>query len=133
MEKLLIENFGEGARVPILELMNHENEELQEIAQYVYENVFLKYTMKQWGKSPKEIDPAVSGRVPVLLSRDNRYFQDKYQGLPKEGFTPIFEKMLNYPGIEVRLNCEAASVLTIDPEAENKVLFEGHPTDRTNT
>ena len=83
--------------------------------------------MKQWGKSPKEIDPAVSGRVPVLLSRDNRYFQDKYQGLPKEGFTPIFEKMLNYPGIEVRLNCEAASVLTIDPEAENKVLFEGQP------
>lgn len=66
LEKLLIDNFGEGARVPILELMNHENEELQEIAQYVYENVFLKYTMKQWGKSPKEIDPAVSGRVPVL-------------------------------------------------------------------
>ena len=127
LEKLLIDNFGEGARVPILELMNHENEELQEIAQYVYENVFLKYTMKQWGKSPKEIDPAVSGRVPVLLSRDNRYFQDKYQGLPKEGFTPIFEKMLDYPGIEVRLNCEAASVLTIDPEAENKVLFEGQP------
>ena len=49
LEKLLIDNFGEGARVPILELMNHENEELQEIAQYVYENVFLKYTMKQWG------------------------------------------------------------------------------------
>lgn len=127
LEKLLIDHFGEGARVPILELMNHEDEELQEIAQYVYENIFLKYTMKQWGKSPKEIDPAVSGRVPVLLSRDNRYFQDKYQGLPLHGFTPVFEKMLDHEGIEVRLNCPAKNVLAIDPEAENPVLFEGKP------
>lgn len=127
LEKLLIDHFGEGARVPILELMNHEDEELQEIAQYVYENIFLKYTMKQWGKSPKEIDPAVSGRVPVLLSRDNRYFQDKYQGLPLHGFTPVFEKMLDHAGIEIRLNCPAKSVLAIDPDAEDPVLFEGKP------
>lgn len=127
LENLLIENFGEGARVPILELMNHGNEELQEIAQFVYENVFLKYTMKQWGKSPKEIDPSVSGRVPVLLSRDNRYFQDKYQGLPLHGFTPIFEKMLDYKGIEVRLSCAAESVLKIDETADEPVLFEGWP------
>lgn len=126
LEKLLIGYFGEGARVPILELMNHENEELQEIAQYVYENVFLKYTMKQWGKSPKEIDPAVSGRVPVLLSRDNRYFQDTYQGLPRHGFTSLFEKMLDAKGIEVRLNCEAKEVLTISPGAEHPVMFEGN-------
>lgn len=66
LEEILIREFGEGARVPILQLMNHENPELKEIADYVYENIFLKYTMKQWGKSPKEIDPAVSGRVPVL-------------------------------------------------------------------
>ncbi|MCH5264479.1 MAG: UDP-galactopyranose mutase [Lachnospiraceae bacterium] len=127
LEKLLVDNFGEGARVPILELMNHENEELQEIAQYVYENIFLKYTMKQWGKSPKEIDPAVSGRVPVLLSRDNRYFQDTYQGLPLHGFTPVFEKLLDLDGIDVRLNCEAKTVLAISPESEQPILFEGKP------
>ena len=127
LEKLLIDNFGGGARVPILELMNHEDKELQEIAQYVYENIFLKYTMKQWGKSPKEIDPAVSGRVPVLLSRDNRYFQDKYQGLPLHGFTPLFEKMLDHAGIEIRLNCPAKSILAIVPEAADPVLFEGEP------
>lgn len=127
LEQLLLDNFGEGARVPILELMNNENEELQEIAQYVYENVFLKYTMKQWGKSPKEIDPAVSGRVPVLLSRDNRYFQDTYQGLPLHGFTPIFESMLDYPGIDVRLNCEAKELLTISSDSEQPVLLEGAP------
>lgn len=127
LEKLLIENFGAGARVPILELKNHENEELREIAGYVYENIFLKYTMKQWGKSPEEIDPAVSGRVPVLLSRDNRYFQDTYQGLPLHGFTPIFQKMLDFEGIEVRLGCEAKEVLAVDPDAVSPVLFEGKP------
>lgn len=127
LEKRLIDNFGEGARVPILELMNHEDKELQKIAQYVYENVFLKYTMKQWGKSPKEIDPAVSGRVPVLLSRDNRYFQDEYQGLPLHGFTEIFDKMLDHPGIDVRLSVDAKDVMELDPESENKVLFEGQP------
>ena len=127
LEELLVKNFGEGARVPILELMNHENEELQEIARYVYENIFLHYTMKQWGKSPKEIDPAVSGRVPVLLSRDNRYFQDKYQGLPLQGFTSLFEKLLDYEGIDVRLSCEAKSVLTVEPGAEHPVSFEGQP------
>ncbi len=127
LEKRLIDNFGEGARVPILELMNHEDKELQKIAQYVYENVFLKYTMKQWGKSPKEIDPAVSGRVPVLLSRDNRYFQDEYQGLPLHGFTEIFDKMLDHPGIDVRLSVDAKDVMELDPESENKILFEGQP------
>ena len=89
--------------------------------------IFLKYTMKQWGKSPKEIDPAVSGRVPVLLSRDNRYFQDEYQGIPLDGYTAIFEKMLAFDGIEVRLNCQGKEVLRVEPEGREKVYFEGKP------
>ena len=127
LEKKLVDCFGEGARVPILELMNHEDSELKEIAQYVYENIFLKYTMKQWGKSPKEIDPAVSGRVPVLLSRDNRYFQDTYQGIPLEGYTVVFERMLDVPGVEVRLNCQGKDILRLTPDKEEKVYFEGRP------
>ena len=63
----------------------------------------------------------------MLLSRDNRYFQDAYQGLPLHGFTPVFEKMLDHENIEVRLGCEAKDVLTIDPGAETPVLFEGSP------
>lgn len=127
LEKKLVERFGEGARVPILELMNHEDDDLKEIASYVYENVFLKYTMKQWGKSPKDIDPAVSGRVPVLLSRDNRYFQDTYQGIPLEGYTAVFEKLLAHDGIDVRLGCQGKDVLRLDPDGEIKVYFEGEP------
>lgn len=127
LEKKLVERFGEGARVPILELMNHEDDDLKEIAAYVYENVFLKYTMKQWGKSPKDIDPAVSGRVPVLLSRDNRYFQDTYQGIPLEGYTAVFEKLLAHDGIDVRLGCQGKDVLRLDPDGEIKIYFEEEP------
>lgn len=127
LEKKLIDCFGRGARVPILELMNHSDDDLKQIAAYVYENIFLKYTMKQWGKSPKEIDPAVSGRVPVLLSRDNRYFQDTWQGIPADGYTAVFEKILDFEGIEVRLGCPAKDVLQIIPEDSEQVKFEGRP------
>ena len=122
LEKILIEAYGEGARVPILELMKHPLQEIRDIADYVYENVFLHYTMKQWGKSPKDIDPSVSGRVPVVLSYDNRYFQDEYQGLPLHGFTPLFEKMLSHQNIKVRLSCKAKDILTFK---DNKVMFDG--------
>lgn len=127
LEKKLTASFGAGARVPILELMNHEDSDLKEIAAYVYENIFLKYTMKQWGKTPKDIDPAVSGRVPVLLSRDNRYFQDTYQGLPLRGYTAVFEKILDFDGIDVRLNCPGKEVLRLEPDGDVKVFFEGEP------
>ncbi len=120
MEKL-IKEYGEGNRVPILELRKHTDKEIQEVAQYVYENVFLKYTMKQWGQTPEEIDSSVSGRVPVLLSYDNRYFQDMYQGMPLEGYTRLFENLLDHENIEVRLNTPAHEVIEIK---DNKVLFE---------
>ena len=92
------------------------------IADYVYENVFLYYTMKQWGQKPEEISPEVTGRVPVLISYDNRYFQDKYQGMPKDGYTAMFEKMLDHPGIEVRTGVDAGEVLKF---TEDGIYFDG--------
>ena len=58
--------------------------EIAALADYVYEHVFVHYTMKQWGQTPEEIDPNTTARVPVFLSRDDRYFQDAYQGMPLE-------------------------------------------------
>ena len=124
LEKKLLDTFGFGARVPILKLREQQDEDLRAIADYVYENVFLRYTMKQWGQTPEEIDPAVTGRVPVVISYDNRYFGDKYQGMPRDGFTPMFEKMLAHPNIEIRTNTNAKDALVIS-EKEGKVLLEG--------
>ncbi len=124
LEKKLIEAYGEGSRVPIMKLRENADADVREIAEYVYQKVFLYYTMKQWGQKPEEISPEVTGRVPVVISRDNRYFKDKYQSVPLHGFTPMFEKMLDHPNIEVRTNTECRNVLSF---AEGTILFEGAP------
>lgn len=116
LEKKLVDAFGAGSRVPILQLREHPDEEIRGIADYVYENIFLHYTMKQWGQTPEEIDPAVTGRVPVVLSRDNRYFQDTWQGMPKDGFTSLFQKMLAHENITVRLGVRSQNVLQFDAD-----------------
>jgi UDP-galactopyranose mutase len=122
LEKKLIEEYGEGNRVPIMELRKNSDPDVREIAEYVYQNVFLKYTMKQWGQTPEEISPEVTGRVPVVISRDNRYFKDKYQSVPKDGFTPMFEKMLDHPNIEVLTDTDCRSVLEF---TDTGIRFQG--------
>lgn len=122
IKEKLIASYGMGAKVPILDLMNHEDEDLQTVGKYVYDNVYVYYTMKQWGKKPEEIDPAVTARVPVNVSYDNGYFADRYQGLPEYGFTPMFEKILAHDNIEVQLNVEAKDVLEI---RDNQMYYRG--------
>lgn len=121
LEKKLIEEYGQDSRVPIMKLRENADPDVREIAEYVYQNVFLKYTMKQWGQTPEEISPEVTGRVPVVISYDNRYFKDKYQSVPVDGFTPMFENMLNHENIEVWLNTDCTDVLSF---AEGKVYFQ---------
>ena len=124
LEKKLIEAYGEGSRVPIMKLRENADADVREIAEYVYQNVFLYYTMKQWGQKPEEISPEVTGRVPVVISRDNRYFKDKYQSVPLHGFTPMFEKMLDHPNIEMHTNTECKDVLSF---VDGTIFFEGAP------
>ena len=106
LEKKLLDKFSLGARVPILKLRKAKGEDLKLIADFVYEKIFLNYTKKQWGLEPEEIDPEVTGRVPILISRDNRYFQDKYQGIPRAGYTEMLSKMLDHKNITVQLNTD---------------------------
>ncbi len=102
----LLSEFEFNKKVPILKLRDSKNPDLQFLAEYVYEKIFLHYTEKQWDVRPEDLDPLVTGRVPVFVGRDNRYFQAKYQGIPLEGYTRMFEKMVDHPNIEVRLNTE---------------------------
>ena len=124
LEKKLIETFGMGSRVPILKLREQEDPEIRQIADYVYENIFLHYTMKQWGQTPEEIDPAVTGRVPVVISYDNRYFQEPWQGMSLHGYTPMFEKMLDHPKIRVETGVDARSRIRFE---EDQVILDGEP------
>lgn len=123
LKEKLVAAYGMGARIPILELRKSEDPEIKGIADYVYENIFLKYTMKQWGQTPKEIDSSVSGRVPVLVSYDNRYFQDKYQGMPLDGYTKLFDNLLNHENIAIKLNEKITGIDGI-PDAGN-IIYTG--------
>ena len=112
----LMAAYGAERKVTILELRQSEDPEIRQVADYVYEHVFVHYTMKQWGQTPEEIDPNTTARVPVFLSRDDRYFQDAYQGMPLEGYTPMFEKMLDHPNITVELGTDALERLDLSGE-----------------
>jgi UDP-galactopyranose mutase len=127
MTETLIATFGEGRKVPIIELRVQDDPLLVELADYVYRNVFLRYTQKQWGLTPEEVDPSVTARVPVLVGRDDRYFQDAWQGMPLDGYTSLFESLLDHPRITVFTNLDANTVLTFAGEPFNEVLLQGRP------
>ncbi len=124
LEDLLISNYGFGIKVPILKLLETKNDDLKFLADYVYKNIFLGYNLKQWGLKPEELDYSVSSRVPIYISRDDRYFQDIYQGIPKEGYTKIIEKMLSNKNIKVLLNTDYKEV--IGGIKFDKLIYTGH-------
>lgn len=121
----LCARFGENVKVPILELRKSEDADLREVADYVYKNVFAYYTQKQWGKSPDEIDPAITGRVPIFIGDDDRYFpQAPFQGMPKDGYTKLFENMLNHPNIDVYTEVDARDYISV---RDGLVLVQERP------
>ena len=133
IEKKLVKNYGYGKKVTILELQKTDDEELKFVADFIYEKIFLHYSAKQWGKKIEELDPAVSARVPVLISKDDRYFQDPFQAMPSEGYTKLFEKMLTHKNINIRLNTDFKELLHVSGETfffggkpfEGEVIFTG--------
>lgn len=102
MERLL-GKYPFGAAVPILQLISDADEEIRQFAQFVYDNVFHPYTVKQWGLRPEELDPSVTGRVPIRMNFDDRYFTDSYQAVPSLGYTTMIRNMLNNPNIRILL------------------------------
>jgi UDP-galactopyranose mutase len=89
----------------------------------LFDKFFKNYTKKQWGLEPKELSPSVCGRIPVRTNDDCRYFTDKYQYMPKDGYTKMFEKMLNHKNIEIVLNTDYKSI--INDIKFNKMVYTG--------
>ena len=87
-----------------MKLRETDDEEIKWLADYIYEKVYLNYMKKQWEVKPEELDASVTERVPVYISRDNRYFKDRYQMMPKNGYTEMFKKMLDHKDIHLVLS-----------------------------
>jgi UDP-galactopyranose mutase len=130
IEKTLIESYGFGNKVPILTLMNTDSELLKELAEYVYQHVFLGYTLKQWGMKPEELGNNVTGRIPVVISHDNRYFHDTFQKMPDKGYTEMIGNILSNDNITIKLNTDYEQVNCLNCQFEYNSLIWTGPIDR---
>lgn len=89
----------------------------------LYETFFQGYTRKQWGMDPSELDRSVTARVPTRTNTDDRYFTDSFQAMPAEGFTRMFEAMLDHPNIDLLLGVDFAEVREAYPH--DHLVFTG--------
>jgi UDP-galactopyranose mutase len=97
-------------RVTIARPQNSEEVILSQVGPRLYEMFFKNYTRKQWGRDPKELDASVCGRIPIRTNRDDRYLSEKFQALPKYGYTKMFERILDHPKIKLLLNTDYREV-----------------------
>jgi UDP-galactopyranose mutase len=111
-KKKLEENHGHGSRISIFDLLNSKDEHLKELGEYIFQYVFINYTIKQWDIHPDDLDRSVLNRVPVAITRTNKYFSDTYEAMPKQGFSAIFKKMIANPNIKVMLNKDYKDVIS---------------------
>ena len=88
----------------------------------LYRAFFQGYTQKQWGLDPSELDRSVTARVPTRTGDDDRYFLDRFQVMPAEGYTQMFGRMLDHPNITVRLSTEHTD---IDPGTYGRLVYTG--------
>jgi len=79
---------------------------VSQVGERLYELFFKGYTIKQWGRDPEELSPEIAKRIPVRFNFDDRYFSDKYQGIPKDGYTKMIQNILNHPNISLMLNVD---------------------------
>lgn len=106
---------------------NLEEQAISLVGRDIYEKLVKGYTEKQWGRSCTQLPAFIIRRLPVRFRYDNNYFNDRYQGIPEGGYTPIFEKLLD--GIDVRLNCDYFDHRDELRAQCRKVIFTG-PIDR---
>jgi UDP-galactopyranose mutase len=79
---------------------------VQGVGRELYELFFRGYTRKQWGLDPSQLDASVTARVPARTNADDRYFTDRYQAMPADGYTRMFERLLDHPLIDVRVGVD---------------------------
>ncbi|GAY23919.1 UDP-galactopyranose mutase [Sphingobium fuliginis] len=95
---------------PVSVVRTSEDVVISAVGRELYQKFFQGYTRKQWGLDPSELDKAVTSRVPTRTNKDDRYFTDRFQAMPLEGYTRMFERMLDHPNIDILLGvdyCEA--------------------------
>jgi UDP-galactopyranose mutase len=106
LDESSIAEFYASRAEPVAHPRTSEEAVVGKVGRELYELFFRGYTRKQWGLDPSELDAAVAARVPARTTRDDRYFTDDLQAMPLHGYTAMFERMLDRPGITVALQAD---------------------------
>ena len=108
---------------PVDEIVTSEDVVVNAVGRELYELFFRGYTRKQWDLDPSELDKAVTARIPTRTNTDDRYFTDTFQAMPADGYTAMFERILDNPLIEVRTGVDYRDVR--DEVEYDHLIFTG--------
>ena len=122
-----VEQFLAERAEPVDYIRNSEDVVVAKVGRELYEKFFRGYTRKQWQRDPSELAASVCARIPVRTNEDDRYFTDSFQNMPADGYTAMFERMLDQPGIDVSVNTDFYDVAD---EIEYEHLVWTGPIDR---
>lgn len=111
LAKKELPDFFEELKEPIDEIESSADVVLSQVGEYLYEKMFKNYTKKQWGVTPDKLDPQIISRIPTRENRDDRYFDDPYQGLPENGYTSMVKNMLDSPNIKTLLGADYKEII----------------------
>ncbi len=117
------EEYFKSVSVKKYPILNSEDIIVNLVGYDLFNRFFKNYTKKQWGLEPSELSPSVCGRIPVRTNTDDRYFTDKYQFMPLEGYTKMFERMLKHKNIEILLSTDYKEI--INSVKYDKMIYTG--------
>ena len=106
LDETTIEAFYESVREPRSPIKTSEDVVLNAVGRDLYEKFFRGYTRKQWGLDPSELSAQVTARIPTRTNRDDRYFSDTFQHMPLDGYTRMFERMLDHRNMQIELGVD---------------------------
>jgi len=108
---------------PVEDIRTSEDVVINAVGRELYELFFRGYTRKQWGLDPSELDKQVTSRIPTRTNTDDRYFSDSFQAMPRDGYTAMFERMLDHPLIDRELGVDFRDIR--DEVEADHIVYSG--------
>lgn len=118
-----VQAYLDSVRTPIEPLKSSEDVVLNSVGPDLCDKFFRGYTKKQWGLDLSELSAGVAARIPTRNNDDDRYFADTFQFMPAQGYTRMFERLLDHPGISVRVGCDYKELREQHPGAH--IIYTG--------
>lgn len=122
LKERIVDYFKDKEIATVLEVLQCDDEVIREYGQFLFDKDYSLYTAKQWGISPKEIDPSVLRRVPLRFSYKTGYFDDEYQCMPNISYTTFFKNILYHKNITIHLGVDAKDKISI---VDNSISVKG--------